>query len=256
MRKFVQYSLLAVMAVILPLLTPVVLGCQCSATEIPVCSEYWQAKVVFDALVTDISPPPDAHGFYDENTVVSLSVEHVYRGSIGKTAIDVQGNGAECRVQYQKGKRYLIYAYDYDANDTRIQTSACSRTREVARADEDFAYIRNLSQQAMFLHGKVVDRHDPVEGVRIEAEGNGIKYHALTDAKGHFNFPLIEPGKYIVRAISTEKSSFMTHRRDAKFYENKKRTIIEFEEQVEKNGCVYVEFQLIGEHPGKIDKKK
>jgi hypothetical protein len=259
MRKFLRLALFAVTTMVLPLFTPAVSACQCIETELPVCAQYWRAKVVFTALVTDITPPADKDGFYKENTVVSLAVENVYRGNIGNIAIDVQGDGADCQIEYQKGGRYLIYAFDYNPNDNRIQTSACSRTTEVTRADEDFAYIRSLPQKEMIVHGKVLDAvsiFTPFKGIQIEAQGGGKTYRTVTNAEGRFVFRVAEAGKYRVRAIGLKNSDFLTYRMDANWHLRKGRPVLELEEQVENGGCVYVELRLAVDRSGQNDKRK
>ncbi len=42
--------------------------------------------------------------------------------------------------RFWKGERYLVYAYSRAGN---LQTSGCSRTRELARAEED---LRELGE--------------------------------------------------------------------------------------------------------------
>jgi hypothetical protein len=257
MRKFLQLAFFAVTVMLFPLFAPAVSGCQCIESEIPPGAQYWRAKIVFDALVTDISPPPDAHGFYDEKTVVSLSVENVYRGNIGNIALDIQGNGVDCRLEYKKGVRYLIYAFDYNPDDNRVTTYGCSRNRDLAHASEDFAYIRSLPQKEIILQGKVIDylsSFTPFKGIKIEAEVDGKIYRTVTDQEGRFVFQVVKPGKYKVRAIGLENSDFLTYRRDANWFLRKGRAVLEFEEQVEEGSCVYIEFRL-AVAPGKQTNK-
>jgi carboxypeptidase family protein len=246
MIRLLQPVLLSSIIILFPFFTTNVKACQCAESEIPVCAEYWRAKAVFEGLVTEISPPPNEHGVYPQSTIVSLLVEKVHRGTIGNNVIDAQGSGADCRIVYEKGKRYLIYVFGYSPQDNRIQTSACSRSREINHAGEDLGYIRSLAQgfNESSLRGKVLEWHNPLKGVQIEVEGSGKKYRTATDDAGRFAFKLIEPGKYRLRAIGPEKSGFTTLRRDGKFFERNGRPVLEFEEEVYKGGCAYVEFNL------------
>lgn len=246
MTRLRDIVLFALTTLLLPTFGRDALACQCGESERPVCAEYWKAKVVFEAQVAEISPPPNGYGFYPKGATVTLSVGKVYRGTIDKFVLDVQSNGADCRVVYEKGKQYLVYAFDYSTSDKAIATSGCSRTGLLSGAGEDLDYIRNLSQgqSGSLLQGKVLEGYEPVEGIRIEAESRGRSYDTVTDHDGKFTFRLTEPGKYKVRAVGPEKSGFLTRRMDGKWFTLKGRPVLEFEEQVEGGGCAYVEFNL------------
>lgn len=246
MRKLLQLALFSPAVMLFPFLAPQVHACQCAESGIPACAEYWRSKAVFEGLVTEISPPSNEYGVSPQGAAVSLSVERIYRGTISSKVIDGQGSGADCRIVYEKGKRYLIYAFAYNPQDNRIVTSACSRSSQISDAAEDLAYIRSLSQEISeaSLQGRVMESHEPVEGIQIEAEGGGRKYNTATDREGRFVFRLTEPGKYKVRAAGPEKSGFLTHRQDGRWSEIRGRPVLEFEEEVPRGGCAYVEFRL------------
>jgi hypothetical protein len=246
MRRLVHFALFSLAVILFPFLTCQVQACQCAESEAPACAEYWRSKAVFEGLVTEISPQPNEHGAFPQGATVSLLVEKIYRGAIGNNVIDVQGSGADCRIVYEKGKQYLIYVFDYTPQNNRIETSACSRSSEINHATEDLAYIRSLSQgfYESTLQGKVIESYKPLEGIQIEAEGDGKKYSTVTDKEGRFIFKSIEPGKYKVRAVGPENSGFLTYRRDGRWSERKGRPVLEFEEEVQRGGCAYVEFRL------------
>jgi hypothetical protein len=246
MTKLQQVVLLALTTFVLLALGRDARACQCAERVSPPCAEYWKAKVVFEAQVTEINPSSNEQGFYPEGTRVTLSVGKVCRGTINKLVFDVQGNGADCRVVYENGKQYLVYAFDYSTSAKTIVTSACSRTRQLSRAGEDLEYIRNLSQgqSESSIQGKVLAGYEPLEGIRIEVEGLGKRYDAVTDHDGNFAFRLAEAGRYKVRAVGPEKSGFLTYRRDGHWFTLEGRPVLEFEERVEGGGCAYVEFSL------------
>lgn len=222
-------------------------ACQCAESEIPVCAQYWRSKAVFIATVTEhYNPPPDEHGMPAEGTFVQLSVEKVYRGEVAETVFDVQGQGADCRIVYEKGKRYLLYAYSYEAASSKIATSGCSRSREAVGADEDLAYISNVSETSKSsILGRVLQgKYKPLKGIKVEVEHQGKKYKAVTDSEGRFKIAVPRAGKYIVRAIGVRNSAFLSYRDDGKGYEINGLPIVEFEEEVQQGGCAYLEFDL------------
>lgn len=83
------------------------------------------AEIVFVGRVIEIGQHSDNRRG-DDGAIVRLSVEKVYRGSIGAEAFDHQSNGADCGVEYEIGKQYLLYAYDYQPSTKKIITSACA----------------------------------------------------------------------------------------------------------------------------------
>jgi hypothetical protein len=240
MRNLLRLAMFSLLVMLVPFLSTDIKACSCP--DIPLCARYWRSNVVFEGIVTDISPP-NKYGVYPESAVVSLSVETLYRGSIGRSVITEQGIAASCRYVYQKGKRYLIYAY-YDSQN-KIEANLCTRIREVAYADEDLAYIRSLSQgvNRSSLLGKVSD-DNPLKGVKVEAEGGGKKYKTVTDDEGRFAIKLKKPGKYKVRAFGPEKSRFGTYPEDGKLFDRKGRPVLEFREEVQRGGCAYVELHI------------
>ncbi len=125
-----RFLLLICALIVVPFLAKDVQACKCTEYGTPPCAQFWRAKIVFVGRVIEIGQPSSSYRD-DAGAAVHLSVEEVYRGTIGDEAFDVQTNGADCGVMYEKGKRYLLYAYHYETATRKIETSGCGGSREL-----------------------------------------------------------------------------------------------------------------------------
>jgi hypothetical protein len=115
--------------------------------------------------------------------------------------------GGDCGYAFQAGVDYIIYAYKNP--EGRLETGICSRTRPLAQAAEDIAYLRALPQlpPTAEIRVSVVDNSiwqaiRPMQRVRTTVSGpDGIR-EALTDRAGRAAFAGLPPGEYSVRWAS------------------------------------------------------
>jgi 5-hydroxyisourate hydrolase-like protein (transthyretin family) len=150
--------------------------------------------------------------------LVRLSVEQPMRGIEAAEAEVATGwGGGDCGYPFKRGERYVVYA-DRDEKDGRLYTGICTRTRPLAEAEEDFAFVRALgaAEPAGTVFGQVFKRnyewkegepwHKPVADVEVRVGGGGdaggeSKTDARelkTDAQGRFRAEGLAPGKYKV----------------------------------------------------------
>lgn len=73
-------------------------------------------------------------GKLDQDETIKVSVEQVWKGESAKEVTIYQlRDGKACQYKFQKGNRYLIYAFGTD----KLTTNFCTRTKlaELATAD-------------------------------------------------------------------------------------------------------------------------
>lgn len=168
MRSQVRVVTLATIVGAFLMIASGALACECPDTSAPPpCARFWRANVVFTALVMKIDHAPNKSGIYPENTLVSLKVLKVFKGTIGEEIRDVQGQEIDCRGIYVIGQQYLIYASNYDKAAGRVSTIPCFGRAEISHSTEDLEYIHQLTNHLAqsSISGKVMERkYKPLAG--------------------------------------------------------------------------------------------
>ena len=152
---------------------------------------------------------------------------------IGAVEVDVVtgGGGGDCGYDFKAGERYLVYAYESEGGALSesmsrtviapskrtlvkrnvLSASICSRTRPLARAQDDIELLRALingkpqtrifgvASQLERLLGTYeynIDYVGPMAGLTVIAEGVQGKFETRTDKEGRYRFKELAPGKY------------------------------------------------------------
>jgi hypothetical protein len=182
-------------------------ACDCARTG-PSCQEYWKATAVFSGTVIEIRRVTVNEGTYShEMRAVRLSIDQPFRGVEG-AEVEVLTGFSECGFGFRQTEQYLVYAYRSE-QDQKLHTSICTRTRLLADAQADLAYIRGLakSKPGGTISGEVAKHlrdangtmeNQPLSGVKVTFEGP-VKYEAITDTKGQFHVETVAPGEYTVK---------------------------------------------------------
>ena len=179
-------------------------ACQCIEYFTPPCAQFQRANAVFIVLVMDFNQPPDNKGRYPEGTKVRLLVEEVLSGKVAKEVFDTQTNGADCKLTYEKGGRYLIYDSGYDPQTRMIATSYCAGSTNLESGLDDIEYIRSSKQNPpppSILGRVVLNGYEPLQNVRVGVEGKGKKHDSTTDENGAFEIKPDKPGKFKVTVV-------------------------------------------------------
>ena len=107
-------------------------ACTCAGTPSP-CVAAGRAQAIFVGQVVDVTAlkpgaPSDApDGPYYRR--VSFKVTETLRGDVNAAAVVFTGSGGgDCGYTFDKGKSYLIYAYQ--AKTGQLTTNVCTRTRQ------------------------------------------------------------------------------------------------------------------------------
>jgi hypothetical protein len=182
----------------------------CMCLPVSACDTYEKAPAVFIASVTEVDPPRNS---VKDLQYAHLSIEQTFKGKLESKVRFLQGNpGLGCSFIFEKGEKYLLYAF-YDEENKTFHTNTCSRSRPLAYAAEDLDYLRGLpgSSETTRLSGSVVkydyeEAGSPsvpelIEGVKVTAEGqDGQRFEAITDNEGFYKIVGLPSGRYKVTA--------------------------------------------------------
>ena len=139
MRSLLTLSLTCGVLLLIPNDTT---ACTCREPG-PACETAWTADAVFVGEVVAIETTAGVRR-------ARLRVSESFRGDAsGVVEIAAGGDGVDlCLYPFTQGSTYLIYALESTVGYT---TSICMRTRPIANAADDLAYLRNLNRAATSL---------------------------------------------------------------------------------------------------------
>lgn len=126
-------------------------GYACSCDTPSAREMFEKSHAVFSGRVTDMKQGREESN-WDRH--VTFEVQNVWKGSEQtEQVVRTQPNSASCGVEFEKGRAYLVYAYEQDGH---LETNLCTRTALYTRAFVDRLYL---------AEGKVVDeRPKPWQG--------------------------------------------------------------------------------------------
>ena len=185
-------------------------GCIC-AEHIAPCQGYWDASVVFEGVVTEISSRP-AETRQGEGTgtpaeaIIHFTAEKYYRDNRGaEVQVSTGFGGGDCGYPFRIGERYLVYVQIYKGRQD-LSTSICTLTKPLSEAKQDLDYINGLSAEpAGTLLCGIVSDHTPsretIAGVDVRLEGpQGVVRHVLSDGAGKYEWKGLPAGRYRLAA--------------------------------------------------------
>ena len=207
----------------------------------PPCSAYWKADTVFVGVVSDITKAPHEPNDTFDMLLLHFSVEQPYR-RVETTEVQVATiTGTECDTKFQPGEKWLVYARQ-NSSEGRLEISA--RTKLYTRANEDLSYLRALSEgipESSITVRAFNYPYTPLQGIRIEIEGNGVKFQEVTDKEGQFRVPTVKPGTYLIRGIFPARTGITGYREPMRIKESKEYTLVEYREEIKEGRCGYIE---------------
>jgi hypothetical protein len=125
-------------------------ACGCTAGG-SLASAVRAAGVVIVADVTSVTvlsrpvrmlPNGAAEGGTPLGEVVHLTVSRAYKGDV-PPAFDLRtSGGSDCEIGFEQGETWMIYGV---VADGQLHTSKCSRTRLLAHASQDVAYLEGVA---------------------------------------------------------------------------------------------------------------
>jgi hypothetical protein len=227
-------------------------ACDCRFGGGAPCEEFWRVDAVFTGRVVGSSQiTVDEETYKRTERVVRLAVERSFRGDVEQVETEVlTGLGdADCGYAFRLGERYIVYAHRNEKNH-KLYTSICTRTRPLARAADDLAFIRELAttrDSAGSIFGRVVRRNyqwkegedviRPIADVEVVVEAGDEKYEMRSDAQGRFRVSGLQPGNYRVKLKVPQGLTSESLKDD-------RSRLLEGEVTVVARGCVETEFHL------------
>jgi hypothetical protein len=189
------------------------LACSCAGSG-PPCQAAYAAHVVFAGTVRAIDrrdPGPGELSF--DRVRVSFEVTQGFLNMVAREVVVATGSGGgDCGYGFRVGQQYLVYAWKAEAG--LLSTGICSRTRLLAEAAEDLAYLKALppASAGARVYGRISEwqRHPaeeravdygPMEGVRVTIEGLAFQRDAVTDANGRFEVTSVPLGNATVTVL-------------------------------------------------------
>ncbi len=129
MRRYVMLGSVIVVGL---LAAPSAWACSCVRSS-PRQAMAW-ADAVFVGLV--VETVRDAEDINEGHLFATMEVGKVWKGNVGeRVVVRTAPHSALCGFHFDKGKRYLVYAYVNE--DGVLSTNICSRTNLLERAEED-----------------------------------------------------------------------------------------------------------------------
>jgi hypothetical protein len=186
---------------------PAARACSCGDTGTP-CESYGAASAVFAGTVIarreKEKPNPNDDDLHYRR-MYKFSVEQSFLG-VDTTEVEILTGlgGGDCGYEFKIGGRYLVYAYRYR---NELVTTICSRTKPFAQANEDLAFLGNLSSAApgATIHGQLVrgrETKTEVAAIASEAlikiEGGNVRKEVRPDAEGRYRISGLPAGKFKV----------------------------------------------------------
>ena len=97
--------------------------------------ELAKSAAVFEAHIDKVDPYKSANS---PNEQAHVTVLRAWKGTAARShlVLDAGRGGGGCLYRFETGANYLIYAYKGD--DRRLHVSYCSRTKQSAKAQDDF----------------------------------------------------------------------------------------------------------------------
>jgi hypothetical protein len=182
---------------------------------------YRQALLVFTGTVnsvTEVNSPVE----HDEKPlpisqshVTRMTVDEYFKGT-GGAEIDLIGGNTSCDIDFEPGKRYLVYATQSGTSGA-LGAFSCSRTSLVGDyVKPDISYLRRVSrgEQPTMLYGCAFrsartysnpGAQVPLSGITVTVEGQGTRLDLKTDESGYFETFELPPGSYRVHTSVTGK---------------------------------------------------
>ena len=203
-------------------------ACSCRARR-SVCEAYGSAKAVFVGEVVEGKSAERMSDMLAGKTRDNSFVFKVSQNFLGaeedkNITINTGFGFGDCGFPFQKGEKYLVYAYEREG---RLYTTVCTRTRLLALVEDDFEDLKYLQLfGGARIYGTITqyvrssfekDSRPPMANLKLKIEqldGEKRTFEALTNDKGVFTVGNLAAGKYRLTPLLPEgwKSDFGAER--------------------------------------------
>lgn len=190
-------DLLRLVALALVCLFPFCAALGACITPIPtVACEFLHSDAVFVGTVISIKVAP-ARGDEYEGWFYDLTVQQLFRGPHTKT-IQVFTENSSGRFPLNLGKRYLIFAYEYDG---RLEIDNCGNSSLLSTAGPALRELGKIQiPKDAVIEGNISFLGSPgtvahLGGIRVTVRSNATSFYAVTGRDGWFHLH-VPPGIY------------------------------------------------------------
>ena len=174
-------------------------ACSCVG-GIPMCESYWRTDAVFAGEAIDIATS-ESGGLLRRR--VRFRVDDVYRGAAAREIDVFTGTGGgDCGFHFIVGRKYLVFANSFGG---RLSTGICSRTKLLAIASDDLAYITGPRPSVSRVYGTAIfrtEKHEPVANTEVRLRGATGTRTTTTDRDGAFELKDVAAGKYQIELLA------------------------------------------------------
>lgn len=212
-----RFLSVAVLVILLFTVPRSVRACMCPMIEPD--GAYQNAAVVFTGTAKKITELNRVvrEGSLDlspAGRIVRFAVEEYFKGG-ADAEIELRGGNSSCDINFESGKRYLVYASP-NPQTGALGAFSCSRTRLLDDyAKPDISYLRRIirGERPTMLYGfaykntaESANREpDPLGELAVTVEGDGKRINLKTDARGYFETFELQPGRYRISTGVTGK---------------------------------------------------
>jgi Tissue inhibitor of metalloproteinase len=189
-----------------------IFACECFQQQ-SVCDAYGNAKAIF---VGEVIEGKSAETLSDRLKTNSNDQSFVFKVSQNFLGTEEEKNvtihtgfgGGDCGFPFQKGEKYLVYAYESEGN---LHTNICTRTRRVSTVEEDFEDLKYLLLTSgakiygtVNLYAKLYPYEEisqPMAKLKLRVEqtdGEKKNFEVTTDDQGKYQLTGLPAGKYKV----------------------------------------------------------
>jgi hypothetical protein len=188
-------------------------ACSCGGSGLA-CDAAWSADAVFVGHVVSIESTATAADFRFRGRRTELAVVEAFRG-LQLSQVTLAATADNCDFPFQMGQSYVVYAHR--GPDGQLSTSICARTRPLAQANDDLAYLRSLAAMDPSSPARVDGRVQlfewpappggqlkPAPGITVTATGGARTVSARTNARGEFRLNGLAVGTYELKATAPD----------------------------------------------------
>ena len=198
-------SYLLCAAVVLVCASPAVPFCLVPQPRL-VCAEYFRSQLVVKAKLvqtTTLHDKDDPEGI--SAYVYTLQLNQVIRGSAtGRLQVYEGNESGRATFDWVPNREYLLFLF-YAPDEKAWELDGCGNSGPLSSAARALSAIDAIkTSRSSTIRGVISEQalSTPIAGVHVEAESGKLRFAAVTNERGEFQFD-VPPGRYKVSVVET-----------------------------------------------------